>query len=66
MFPLMAGSLAVDRYIGATEVVENDPLNSVYPGEFNYGGGHVIEDLVVGNVAPGRRLWDGLLSGTEV
>ncbi|MEN6421479.1 MAG: homocysteine biosynthesis protein, partial [Smithella sp.] len=27
-----------------------DPLNSVYPGEFNYGGGHVIEDLVAGNV----------------
>ncbi|MCX5835439.1 MAG: homocysteine biosynthesis protein, partial [Deltaproteobacteria bacterium] len=33
-----------------TEVVEGDPLNSVYPGEFNYGGGHVIEDLLAGNV----------------
>ena len=44
------GIAAVDCYIGATEVVENDPLNSVYPGEFNYGGGHVIEDLVAGNV----------------
>ena len=44
------GIAAVDCYIGATEVVENDPLNSVYPGEFNYGGGHVIEDLVSGNV----------------
>jgi uncharacterized protein (DUF39 family) len=31
-------------------VAEGDPLNSVYPGEFNYGGGHVIEDLVAGNV----------------
>ena len=43
------GIAAVDCYIGATEVVEGDPLNSVYPGEFNYGGGHVIEDLVAGN-----------------
>jgi uncharacterized protein (DUF39 family) len=44
------GIAAVDCYIGATEVVEGDPLNSVHPGEFNYGGGHVIEDLVAGNV----------------
>ena len=43
------GLAAVDCYIGATEVAEGDPLNSVYPGEFNYGGGHVIEDLVAGN-----------------
>ncbi|MEA1970793.1 MAG: homocysteine biosynthesis protein [Thermodesulfobacteriota bacterium] len=45
------GSIAaVDCYIGATEVVEGDPLNSIHPGEFNYGGGHVIEDLVAGKV----------------
>lgn len=44
------GIAAVDCYIGVTEVAEGDPLNSVYPGEFNYGGGHVIEDLVAGNV----------------
>jgi uncharacterized protein (DUF39 family) len=44
------GIAAVDCYIGATEVAEGDPFNSVYPGEFNYGGGHVIEDLVAGNV----------------
>ena len=44
------GIAAVDCYIGATEVVEGDPLNSIHPGEFNYGGGHVIEDLVAGNV----------------
>jgi uncharacterized protein (DUF39 family) len=48
--PAYAGIAAVDCYIGATEVVEGDPLNSVYPGQFNYGGGHVIEDLVAGNV----------------
>lgn len=48
--PAYGGIAAVDCYLGATEVVEGDPLNSVYPGEFNYGGGHVIEDLVNGNV----------------
>ena len=48
--PAYGGIAAVDCFIGATEVVEGDPLNSVYPGEFNYGGGHVIEDLVAGNV----------------
>lgn len=42
------GVAAVDCYIGATEPCEDDPLNKVYPGEFNYGGGHVIEDLVEG------------------
>ena len=44
------GIAAVDCYIGATEVAENDPLNKVYPGEFKSGGGHVIQDLVSGNV----------------
>jgi len=44
-----AGIAAVDCYIGATQVVTGDPLNSVHPGEFNYGGGHVLEDLVAGN-----------------
>jgi len=48
--PAYGGIAAVDCYIGATEVAEGDPLNSVYPGEFNYGGGHIIEDLVAGNV----------------
>jgi len=48
--PAYGGIAAVDCYLGATEVVEGDPLNSVHPGEFNYGGGHVIEDLVAGNV----------------
>jgi uncharacterized protein (DUF39 family) len=43
-----AGLAAVDIYIGVTEPVEDDPLNKVFPGEFRYGGGHVIEDLVAG------------------
>jgi len=46
--PAYAGVAAVDCYVGATESREDDPLNKVYPGEFNYGGGHVIEDLVEG------------------
>src|SRR5208337_930787 len=41
-----AGLAAVDCYIGATQVRENDPLNMVHPGKFKYGGGHVIEDLI--------------------
>ncbi|MGQ9499755.1 MAG: homocysteine biosynthesis protein [Dissulfurimicrobium sp.] len=46
--PAYAGLAAVDIYIGATEPVESDPLNKVYPGEFLYGGGHVIHDLLAG------------------
>jgi L-aspartate semialdehyde sulfurtransferase len=42
------GLAAVDCYIGATEPCTDDPLNKVYPGEFAYGGGHVIQDLVAG------------------
>ena len=43
-----AGLAAIDIYLGATEPAEDDPLNKIYPGEFRYGGGHVIEDLVAG------------------
>ena len=46
--PAYGGIAAVDLYIGATEPCEDDPLNKVHPGEFNYGGGHVIQDLVAG------------------
>ena len=46
--PAYAGLAAVDCYIGATEPAEDDPLNKVYPGEFSYGGGHVIQDLLDG------------------
>ncbi len=42
------GIAAVDAYIGAAQVAENDPENKVYPGRFMYGGGHVIHDLVAG------------------
>jgi len=46
--PAYAGLAAVDIFIGATELKEDDPLNKVYPGEFLYGGGHVIHDLLEG------------------
>jgi uncharacterized protein (DUF39 family) len=46
--PAYAGLAAVDAYLGATEPAEDDPLNKIYPGEFKYGGGHVIEDLLRG------------------
>ncbi|BDV00513.1 hypothetical protein TDMWS_05980 [Thermodesulfomicrobium sp. WS] len=46
--PCYCGVAAVDAYIGATEPTEEDPLNKVHPGQFKYGGGHVIEDLVRG------------------
>lgn len=43
-----AGLAAVDVYLGAAEIMESDPANRDFPGEFNYGGAHVIEDLVAG------------------
>lgn len=46
--PVYTGFAAVDVYIGATAISEDDPRNKVYPGEFSYGGGHVIEELVSG------------------
>jgi len=46
--PAYAGLAAVDIYIGATEPSIDDPLNKVHPGQFKYGGGHVIHDLVSG------------------
>ncbi len=46
--PAYAGIAAVDLYLGATALPPTDPANRNYPGEFIYGGGHVIEDLVAG------------------
>ena len=42
------GFAAVDIYIGCTALPDDDPRNRVHPGEFNYGGGNVIEELVAG------------------
>ncbi|OGC09986.1 hypothetical protein A2246_00340 [candidate division WOR-1 bacterium RIFOXYA2_FULL_37_7] len=46
--PAYTGWAAVDLYIGATATAKDDPLNKIHPGEFAYGGGHVIEELVSG------------------
>ena len=46
--PAYAGLAAIDIYLGAPEPAEDDPLNKIFPGEFRYGGGHIIEDLVSG------------------
>jgi len=43
-----AGFAAADFYLGATALPEEDPRNSVFSGRFEYGGAHVIEDLVAG------------------
>jgi uncharacterized protein (DUF39 family) len=46
--PVYTGIAAVDVFLGATATPDDDPRNRVRPGPFNYGGGHVIEDLVTG------------------
>ena len=46
--PAYGGLAAVDLYLGASALPDDDPGNRVYPGEFRYGGGHVIEELVAG------------------
>jgi len=46
--PAYTGLAAVDIFIGANALPDDDPRNRVHPGEFNYGGGHVIEELVTG------------------
>jgi L-aspartate semialdehyde sulfurtransferase len=46
--PAYTGLAAVDLFIGATATPDDDPRNKVHPGGFNYGGGHVIEELVAG------------------
>jgi L-aspartate semialdehyde sulfurtransferase len=46
--PAYCGFAAVDVYLGATAIPDDDPRNKVFPGEFKYGGGHVIQELVAG------------------
>src|SRR4030066_1919876 len=46
--PAYTGVAAVDIFLGATAIPEDDPRNKIHPGDFNYGGGHVIEELVAG------------------
>jgi uncharacterized protein (DUF39 family) len=46
--PAYTGFAAVDIYLGCTAMPDDDPRNRVHPGEFKYGGAHVIEELVGG------------------
>ena len=44
--PAYCGFAAVDIYLGVAAIPDDDPHNKVFPGEFKYGGGHVIQELV--------------------
>ena len=46
--PGYCGLAAAEFFLGAAEPLADDPLNRNFPGEFRYGGGHVIEDLIAG------------------
>lgn len=46
--PAYAAYAAADVFLGATALPDDDPRNKNHPGEFLYGGAHVIEDLVSG------------------
>lgn len=46
--PAYTGLAAVDIFLGATAIPDDDPRNKARPGEFLYGGGHVIEELIAG------------------
>ncbi len=46
--PAYTGFAAVDIFLGATAMPDDDPRNKIHPGDFPYGGGHVIEELVAG------------------
>ena len=47
--PAYTGFAAVDIYLGATAIPDDDPRNKIFPGEFKYGGGHVIQEIVSGS-----------------
>jgi len=47
--PAYSAFAATDIFLGATALPDDDPHNKVFPGEFKYGGGHVIQELVKGN-----------------
>ena len=46
--PAYCGFAAVDIYLGAAAIPDDDPRNKIFPGEFRYGGGHLIQELVAG------------------
>ncbi|OGP93108.1 MAG: hypothetical protein A2156_08215 [Deltaproteobacteria bacterium RBG_16_48_10] len=46
--PVYTGFAAVDFFLGATAMPEDDPRNKIFPGKFSYGGAYIIEELVAG------------------
>lgn len=46
--PVYAGFAAVDFFLGASAMPDDDPRNKIFPGKFSYGGAYVIEELVGG------------------
>jgi L-aspartate semialdehyde sulfurtransferase len=46
--PVYAGFAAVDFFLGATAMPEDDPRNKIFPGKFAYGGAYILEELVAG------------------
>ncbi len=46
--PVYTGLAAVDFFLGATAMPDDDPRNKIFPGKFSYGGAYVIEELVAG------------------
>jgi uncharacterized protein (DUF39 family) len=46
--PVYTGFAAVDFFLGATAMPEDDPRNKVFPGKFSYGGAYIIEEMVAG------------------
>ncbi len=46
--PVYTGFAAVDIFVGATAIPDDDARNKIRPGQFPYGGGHLIENLVAG------------------
>lgn len=42
------GLAAIDIYLGATQISDDDPANKNFPGLFKYGGAHVIHELLAG------------------
>ena len=46
--PAYAGYAAVDIFLGAAALPNDDSRNKLFPGKFDYGGGHIIEEFVAG------------------
>ncbi|RLD15775.1 MAG: hypothetical protein DRI36_06670 [Caldiserica bacterium] len=59
--PCYCGFAAVDIMLGANALPDDDPRNSNHPGEFRYGGGHVIEEFVSGK----DIVFEGYAYGTD-